>query len=1041
MDPGHVVEILTATLDHTHQEAAGKKLDEIHKIIGFTPLLLQLVGSDQIQMPVRQAGAVYLKNMVTRYWEMKERENLNDPIPFSIHEMDKVVIRENIVNGVITAPLPIRTQLSVAVAGIIKCDYPGKWPNIVDQIIRHLQSDNTATWLGALICLHQLIKHYEYKSNSDRGPLNAAMTHILPVILSRCKQLLPDNSEASVTIQKQILKCFYCLVQFCLPLDLISRDAFSRWMVTCREILAQPFPTALAQVDPDDLSETIWWKIKKWCLHIMVRTFERYGSPGSVVKEYNKFAEWYLRSFAAPTLELVLKLLETYRCQQYVAPRVLQQSLNYLNHVVDHASSWKVLKPHIQTVIVEVIFPLLCHSDDDQDLWTSDPIEYIKTKYDVFEEFLSPSMAAQGLLHNAASKRKQVLNNTVEFCMQVLTGQKGAVTPKQKDGILHILGALGKLLLKKDVYKNQVETLLTTYVYPEFKSEHPFLRARACWVLQHFVSTRFKDMGNLGTAVELTRQCLCEDKEFPVKVEAAIALQALIESHDAACQYIQPNIKPILLELLNLVRDTENDELTAVIQKLIVKYQDDVASIAVEMVNHLANIFKQVVESDDNSGDSDDKVVVAMGVLNTIDCLLSVLDESPEILAQIEPIVLQIIGFIISSQCIEYYEEILSHIYVLTSRTISDAMWHVFNSVYEMFNNDGYDYFTEMMPCLHNYVTVDPDKFASNPKHLEMIYNMCKVVLTTDSGEDAECHAAKLIEVLILQYKGQIDSAVSLFVSVALERLTREVKTSELRAMCLQVVIAALYYNPSMLFEMLNNLQISDQSVTEQFIKQWLHDCDTFLGLHDRRICILGLCCLMNTPHNRPAIVTQVAGEIIPAALLVFKGLKRAYQSKADMLKAVDDSDGEANDEDDDYVAEELEDDEDDVNEDADYLEKIANGDDDDDEDEYDEDDDDVEETALEGYVTVLESASCSIDEYNVFKSILSSLHTTDPTWYASLTGILNADQQKDVQEIIKMADQRKAVKESMKIEMLGGYQFQSVNVPNSFNFGGAPPQ
>lgn len=57
-------------------------------------------------------------------------------------------------------------------------------------------------------------------------------------------------------------------------------------------------------------------------------------------------------------------------------------------------------------------------------------------------------MAAQTLLHNAASKRKQVLNNTVEFCMQVLMGQKGPVSPRQKDGILHILGALSKLLLK-----------------------------------------------------------------------------------------------------------------------------------------------------------------------------------------------------------------------------------------------------------------------------------------------------------------------------------------------------------------------------------------------------------------------------------------------------------------------------------------------------------------------------------------------------------------------------------------------------------------
>lgn len=53
-------------------------------------------------------AVVYLKNMVTRYWESKERDNLNEPIPFSIHELDKTVIRANIVGAVISAPLPIR---------------------------------------------------------------------------------------------------------------------------------------------------------------------------------------------------------------------------------------------------------------------------------------------------------------------------------------------------------------------------------------------------------------------------------------------------------------------------------------------------------------------------------------------------------------------------------------------------------------------------------------------------------------------------------------------------------------------------------------------------------------------------------------------------------------------------------------------------------------------------------------------------------------------------------------------------------------------
>ncbi len=31
-------------------------------------------------------------------------------------------------------------------------------------------------------------------------------------------------------------------------------------------------------------------------------------------------------------------------------------------------------------------------------------------------------------------------------------------------------------------------------------------------------------------------------------------------------------------------------------------------------------------------------------------------------------------------------------------------------------------------------------------------------MLTGDAGEDAECHAAKLLECVLLQYKGQVDS-------------------------------------------------------------------------------------------------------------------------------------------------------------------------------------------------------------------------------------------------------------------------------------------
>ena len=67
-------------------------------------------------------------------------------------------------------------------------------------------------------------------------------------------------------------------------------------------------------------------------------------------------------------------------------------------------------------------------------------------------------------------------------------------------------------------------------------------------------------------------------------------------------------------------------------------------------------------------------------------------------------------------------------------------------------------------------------------------------MLTNSPGEDPECHAAKLLEVIILQCKGQIDSVIPMFVELALSRLTREVQSSELRTMCLQVNYKLLNY-------------------------------------------------------------------------------------------------------------------------------------------------------------------------------------------------------------------------------------------------------
>uniref|UniRef100_A0AAQ4S8E1 Importin N-terminal domain-containing protein n=1 Tax=Gasterosteus aculeatus aculeatus TaxID=481459 RepID=A0AAQ4S8E1_GASAC len=958
MDPNRIIQALKGTIEPNLRIAAENELNQSYKIINFAPTLLQIIMSEQVEFPVRQAAAIYLKNMVSQYWQDREPCLGEVVFPFNIHENDRQQIRDHIVEGIIRSPESIRAQLTMCLRAIIKHDFPGRWTAIVDKLSMYLQAQNGGSWYGSLLALYQLVKTYEYRKAEEREPLLAAMQIFLPRIQQLISQLLADATIFSVLIQKQILKIFYALVQYSLPLQLINNTLMTQWMEILRAIMDRDVPAETLEVDEDDRPELAWWKCKKWALRIITRLFERWVQ--SCFHNTSRFLFCCLNettkrySIQSILFSIVLlKVMDQHRQKEYVTPRVLQQCLNYLNQGLSHSLTWKHMKPHMQTICQEVIFPLMCYKDEDEKLWQEDPYEYIRMKFNLYDDQALPATAAQGVLYKAARKRKQVLPQMMEFCHQILVDP--SPDPRKKDGALHCIGALADLLLKKRMYREQMELMLQNYVFPLLNSPMGYLRARSCWVLHCFSPLRFHDELVLRNAVELVRQDLIDDKEMPVKVEAAMALQTLVSNQDQAKLYIRPHIRPVMRELLHVVKETENDDLTNVIQKMICEYNQEVAAIAVDMTQNLAEIFIRVLQSEEYE-ENEDKTVMALGILSTIDTILTVMEDHKEITQQLEGICLQVIGLVLQKPIIgmaEFYEEILSLV----------------------FQHDCFDYLqVYMMPLLHNYVTVDTDMLLSNPKHLEVIYSMCKKVLTIDAGEDAECHAAKLLEVIILQCRGRgIDQCIPLFVEAVLERLMRGVKSSELRTMCLQVAIAALYYNPALLIHTLENMhfQHSPQPITAHFINQWMNDTEFFLGLHDRKMCIIGLSVLMELPI-RPAVLEGVSAQIVPSILLLFLALKHVNASrlvnKPNLLANAGALDEDQN--------EEIPSDEDEVTENRNAMQQqssmptgpAAEEEEEDDEDDWDNDC--FEGTPLEEYSTPLDYDNGE-DEYQFFASAL----------------------------------------------------------------------
>ncbi|KAK2565652.1 Importin-7 [Acropora cervicornis] len=932
MDIPQLATILASTFDPNLREKAEKKLNEIHKVPGFVSLLLQVVVSNDVQFTVRLSGVIYLKNMVSQYWKERDRPELADSgAYFVISAQDKSTIRENIVEAVIHAPELIRLQLTVCVSQILRHDFPDKWPGVVDKVNTFLAENSQATWMGALLTLYQIVKKYEFKKPEERQVLHSIMQVLLPQLYARFTSLMEDVSQPSVAIQKEILKIFFALIQYVLPMELVSSESFGKWMHIFQTVVSRDVPQEAMEGDEEELAKLPWWKAKKWALHILCRVFERYGTPGSITKEYEEFSEYYCKQFADCFESLRPIQTQTICCTSY------SSTVNQL------FEEW------------EVIFPLMCYTEEDDELWQEDPYEFIRVKYDIFEDFISPVTAAATLLHTAVSKRKRVLDPTMIFCVHMLNMPPDQRDPRQKDGALHMIGTLADVLLKRKMYRTQLENMLLQHVFPEFKSSLGYLRARACWVLHSFGDITFKNERNLATAVDSARLCLTEDNDPPVKVEAAIALQFLIEKQEEF------------------------------MQKLISTYgdQQQVTSIAVDIARDLAGTFILLLDGED----SDEKAVTAMGILNTLETMLNAMEKSREIVYQLEQVVISLISKVLVLSVMEFYEDILSIICTCTGFEISQSMWSVYYMLYEAFQRDAFDYFAEMMPCIHNYITVDTPAFLENPKNLEILYNMCKKMLTDSTAqEDQQCNAAKLLEVAILQCQGRIDEWLPFYVEAALERLTREVMESELRTMCLQVAVAGLIYNTPLLLSILEKLQFpnTQETVTAQFFSQWLNDHDCFFGIHDRKMYVLGFCALMDLPREvRPQALLQCSPQILPALLTLFSGLKRAYENQGDDDEVDEDGqDGEN----------ELASDEDEINEDdVQYIESLA-----------------------------LKLWKTSQLQWTL-KKLMNLSHSgplfknSDPEWYSALTGVLNNDQAKVLQDVYAQAEQRKAA--------LGGFQ------------------
>lgn len=649
---------LAATLsNNAHQRKAAEAL--LSQLAGqehhAAHLLRLSAGGDAVVAP---AASLRLKNLI-------RTQNHQSIVPEAARERvrDDLLIALAAVRGT-----NVEGVLAETTRWLVLVDFPAKWPKLIPDIQDSLASGDSARVHAALVALRQLVKCYEFKSRdpnnlaeSDpndaglahpRQPLDAIAASFFPTlnalylhlddIVAKQPYENPERRNACLA-QRLIVKVFWSCTQFILPPVLAEPNVLDQWLNPFFETMRRPCRHPYID-DADDIAMEPEWKTKKWLGQVMTRFLKRYGTPNRVPVDEpwaKRVAEMFRDRHSEKATTVMLEVLSTGTKGHQISYRVAHLALDFIEEAIETASLWAVIHPHVDSLLAHVVFPYLSFSEADEDVWISDPSEYVRKQYDFTDDLTSPRTAASNLLAKMADLRSKstvlpflqyLLQSVLDPYQRAPVGSpQRAQLARQKVGAFSALAAVkGKLMSKNDLADSFLQ-VLKTHVEPDIQSEYGFLRSESAWLLGQVASCGWERFTNeLGQSCLSGCVSLLQDREMPVQAAAAGSLQFLMDQ-EGGTEIIRA-VSPQLLERLLGLMDSMSDvylTLTPALDKLVAQYPDEILPLALPLVQRLIAAFKQSADTllVDGDDDDDEMAFTAAQILLLISSVVSSLGE------------------------------------------------------------------------------------------------------------------------------------------------------------------------------------------------------------------------------------------------------------------------------------------------------------------------------------------------------------------------------------------------------------------------------
>jgi len=897
------------TLDANQQirGLAESQLLELKKVPGYAKTLVQILATDSIELPIRQAGAIFLKNMVYKSWK-----HFADKEP-EMNPQDKEFVRENCMELLVHSHQLIQNQIERIIEIIAADEFPTTWTTLLPKAIEFLGNSNSKVIIAGLTSLQLGIKRFQYIMDKDRRkPLFAITEQIFPILLQCFQALANMQTPESAMMQKKIVKIYLYTTKFDMPEYIVRPETLNAWLSQFVRIIQRDITPEENVLDEADFRKNHWWLLKKTTSRVLNSLLRKAGkvraSDADTTKALNKV---FMPTYSTEIMKIIFDILST-RTQKYqfFYERYLQQLIEYFTTSINYGITYSFMKPNVNKFFQDIIFPLICFTEKDQELWEDDPHEYLRSQFDTgVKDFTSARLECINFTLDLVGKRgRENLDNVMAYCISLLMKYNNAPADQknasEKEGVFIIIGVLSSYLKNIKFYRDNLEQMLLLHVFPELTSQHGFLRSRACQVFSEFYNIKFSDNAYFSNALRIILN-LMSDKELPVRAKAGMSICNLVRAKQGT-EDLRPVLPQLLERIFGLLGEIESEDLIISLESIVNRFKADIAPHALTLASRLSEQFFRLVELEKEDTNTS---IASQECLMVYTALLRALKGVPEIFIQLEPILVQLLQKIFTPDHLMYLEDGLRILTFMTfyPKTISPLVWSLFPQIMSVFDECACDLISSFVNPLDNYISYGTDALLSNAQYVNLLMSMFKKMVDDihQSAMDAS-DACKIIESLIQRSKGRIDVLIPVIMESAIKRLLNPSKENdmsrEFTIYLIEVIANCIFYNPNIAIGYMeaNNL-------IEAVFGLWFKKTKDFQRFYDKKICVLAFSSIL-TMNPTPAFAKHGASIIISMMmqftkdmLSIEKDLEKMERQREEDIKSgkiKDDEEDEVEDED-----------------------------------------------------------------------------------------------------------------------------------------------